>query len=65
MSKNRNCLEGWKCPHDNTLLVEKNLCPQRLKKNTSVIIKKNVNWNANEPRVKGNMYTNVNIQWYS
>lgn len=66
MSKNRNCLQGWKCPYDNTLLVEKNLCPQRLKKGTCVIKKKwmklNSKWTI---RVKGNMYTDVNIQWYS
>lgn len=49
MSKNRNCLQGWKCPYDNTLLVEKNLCPQRLKKGTCVIKKNEWNWIANEP----------------
>lgn len=65
MSKNRNCLQGWKCPYDNTLLVEKNLCPQRLKKVhvvKKIWMKLNSKWTI---RVEGNMYTNVNIQWYS
>lgn len=49
MSKNRNCLQGWKCPYDNTLLVEKNLCPQRLKKSTCGKKKYEWNWIGNEP----------------
>lgn len=45
--------------------LKKNLCPQRLKKVhvvKKIWMKLNSKWTI---RVKGNMYTDVNIQWYS